>query len=165
MVNYFPPIFSMGYRCMLGGLILVGFAKLPSKEECKAIFKISINLFTLNFLFFSIGIKITSSSIAALVTQIDVPFTMILSVFFLNEKFKFRYLFGFLIAIIGIYLVLINDYKILKFSFLSILSLTLSSFFYSISTIQLKKTTLNLIKLNSWDLFLVALLYLLYLFS
>lgn len=154
MVHHLPPIFAMGSRCILGGIFLIGFAKLPSKKEFKVILKISLNMFTLNFLFFSIGIKTTSSNVAALITQIDVPFTIILSIFFLNEKFRFRYFIGFLIGIVGLNLILINDYKSLQFTSLSILSLIFSSFFYSISVIQLKKTSLDLLKLNSWGLIL-----------
>lgn len=157
MVTHLPPLISMSIRCAIGGALLVGFAGLPSRDEIKSIVKISLNQFTLNFTFFALGIQYTSASLASLITQIDVPFTILLSVIFLNEKFKFHYIIGFVISLTGIYIASMTEHTLLSFNPASILFLILSSLFYSISVIQIKNSSIHLFKLNAWGLIFASL--------
>jgi O-acetylserine/cysteine efflux transporter len=97
-----PPIFFTGLRFLCLSLVLVPFLK-PVRGYMRHIFLISLLMGSVHFSLFYGGMSLASNvSAVAVATQLAVPFSTILSIFFLGEYVGWRRWFGIAISFLGV---------------------------------------------------------------
>jgi O-acetylserine/cysteine efflux transporter len=101
-VDHIPPIFFMFLRAILVSILLFPFIlKLP-RNKLKPMFLVAL---TMGFLYFSVmfsGTKYISPGEAAIIVQLQVPFTVIVSTIFLREAISIRIILGIIVAFLGV---------------------------------------------------------------
>ena len=134
--NNIPPILFASLRVLVIFICILPFFnfKLPSKKLLLPLFAFSITM--------GIGVYLTlylalenSSLVAPIIigTQLTVPFGLILSYFFLNEKISFKKFILIIFSFIGILIVAYNPSFVDELKGLFIISLM--AFFYALSNI------------------------------
>ncbi|MBE8191331.1 MAG: DMT family transporter [Alphaproteobacteria bacterium] len=104
-VEEIPPILFTGLRYLLLCLLLLPFLKIvPGRMPY--ILMLSFFLGSAHFVLFYGGMKVAENvSAVAVVTQLGVPISTVLSVFLLNETIGGRRLFGILAAFVGVVII------------------------------------------------------------
>ncbi|MFN7095171.1 MAG: EamA family transporter [Burkholderiales bacterium] len=135
-LNHLPPILLMSLRFLLVALSLLPFLKKP---ECSwrtlFILALSYGLAYHSLLFTAVwmGIDVSTSVIAA---QLNVPFTSILGVWFLDDKIGWRRLLGMIIAFSGIIIIFGNP--VVTQHPIAFLMLIAAAWCWAIFNVQLK---------------------------
>jgi O-acetylserine/cysteine efflux transporter len=97
-----PPIFFTGLRFLCLSLVLVPFLK-PVRGYMREIFLISLLMGSVHFSLFYGGMSLASNvSAVAVATQLAVPFSTIMSIFFLGEHVGWRRWSGIAISFLGV---------------------------------------------------------------
>lgn len=101
-MSFYTPIFLYSLRFLITGIATTPFNSFP-KTAIKKIFLISI--FESIMLYgIALTIKNVDSSTSAILSRLDIIFTISLGFIFLNEKINFKIIFGILLAFLGAYI-------------------------------------------------------------
>ena len=103
-MNEFPPLFLMGLRFSLASLVLVWFVTFPH-GQLKQIFWISFFGSTLQYGLTFTGLSMIDASLAIIVIQLEVPFSVLLAALVLKDKPGRKHILGMLISFAGIVLI------------------------------------------------------------
>lgn len=103
-LSQIPPLFFSGLRLGLVGILLMGWVKIP-RQHFLALFLMSITLYSLNFGLMMIGLHEIDAGLAAIITELEVPFSAILAALFLKDRMQGLQILGLVIAFIGAYFV------------------------------------------------------------
>ncbi len=89
-LNEFPPLFLMGLRFSLASLLLVWFFSIPH-GQLKQIFWISFVGYTLRYGMTFTGLSILDASLAIIIIQLGVPFSVLLAAIIFKENWYSTY--------------------------------------------------------------------------
>ena len=103
-LNEFPPLFLMGLRFSLASLVLVWFVKIP-RGQLKQIFWISFVGSTLRYGMTYTGLSMIDASLAIIIMQLGVPFSVLLAAILFKDKPGIQRILGMLISFAGIVLI------------------------------------------------------------
>ncbi len=148
-VEELPPIFFTGLRYLLLAAALLPFLKIVHGHMGK-IFLISLTMGSLHFALFYGGMALAENvSSVAVVTQISVPFSTILSIIFLGEIIKWRRWTGIFMAFSGV--VIISFDPAVVNERLGLLLVLLSAFIGAVGTIIMKRIShVGVFQMQSW---------------
>lgn len=105
VLQYMPPFFLLSCRLALVSLLLLPFMHKP-QLPLKDIFKIAMILTLLHFGMMFVALRIgLDSSVAVVIDQMRVPFSVILSYFIFAETIKKRSAYGIMLALIGTFII------------------------------------------------------------
>lgn len=99
-----PPLFYAALRFAIVALVMLPWL-LPMPRPAWRIIAIALCLGGGSFALLFIGLKTTSPSAAAIVLQMGVPFTMLLSVLILGERVHWRRGLGIALTLVGVLIV------------------------------------------------------------
>lgn len=144
-----PPLTLCSLRFLLTGIPAVFFLKRP-EIPFKTLVTYGLTMFALQFGFLFAGIYAgVTSGLAALITQIQVIFTVVLAAFFLNDKPNVWQMLGILVAFLGIMFVgfeLEGSVPLLGFLFI-----VAAGGFWSVGNLMAKKIgSVNMFSLVIW---------------
>jgi O-acetylserine/cysteine efflux transporter len=108
--KYFSVVFLYSLRFLIAGFISVLFFRIKSKKNFKKIFLMGCCQ-ALAYIGIALGNKYLSSSIAAIVTRLDIITTIIFGVFIYKEKLHKNLVVGLIICIIAM-IILNRDIKV-----------------------------------------------------
>ena len=103
-VAHFPPLLMMAVRFSIVALVLGWFVR-PPTGRWRAVFLLSITMGTLHFGLFFIGISGVEASVAAIVFQLGIVFSVLFAWLFLGEVYGVRRIVGMVIAFGGVSLI------------------------------------------------------------
>ena len=103
-VAHFPPLLMMAVRFSIVALVLAWFVRSPT-GRWRAVFLLSITMGTLHFGLFFIGISGVDASVAAIVFQLGIVFSVVFARLFLGEVFGVRRTVGMVVAFGGVSLI------------------------------------------------------------
>ena len=103
-IEHFPPLLLMAIRSTITAMVLVWFVPIP-KSSIKPLFAIALTSGTLQFGLTLNGLKGLDVSVTALITQLEIPFLILLGILLLNEKPQLREWVGMAIAFVGLLVV------------------------------------------------------------
>ncbi len=115
LVSYFPAVTIQGFRVLLAGivvLICLVFMKRFKKMSVKNVIGITIaGCFGVvgHHFFLAIGLMETTATNAGLILGLIPLSTSILAMVFLNERLTLSKSLGILVALIGVYVIVMND--------------------------------------------------------
>jgi drug/metabolite transporter (DMT)-like permease len=150
LVTHFPPALMQGTRIFIAGLAVIAFLFLTKslrKVSGKNLLGIIIAaMFGVvgHHLFLAIGLMNTTATNAGLILGLIPLCTSILAIFFLNEKLTVSKTLGILMALIGVYFIVMNEnggLNGLSFGDLYILGAVVTQ---AISFILIKKLAANI---------------------
>ena len=135
-LNEFPPLFLMGLRFCLASLTLVWFVPIP-RGQLKQIFWISFVGSTLQYGMTFTGLSMIDASLAIIVIQLEVPFSVLLAALVLKDKPGRKHILGMLISFAGI--VLIAGQPSLSGQLLAILLTASGAMMWSVGQVMVKR--------------------------
>lgn len=161
-IVYVEPLVLFQIRFFLAGVLLILFSnvlkkeKLPSKEEWKQLCIFGFLNTTLYLSFFVLSLKEISAGIGSLSTSTNTLFISVLSTLWLGEKIKKKQWIAVLLGFMGVALAC---YPLLQNNFASprgLLLIFLSMLSYSVGTIYYSNTkwTLSRFTINGWQVLL-----------
>ena len=103
-LNEFPPLFLMGLRFSLASLVLIWFVPIP-RGQLKQIFWISFVGSTLRYGMTYTGLSMIDASLAIIIMQLGVPFSVLLAAILFKDKPGIQQILGMLISFAGIILI------------------------------------------------------------
>ena len=103
-LNEFPPLFLMGLRFSLASLVLIWFVPIP-RGQLKQIFWISFVGSTLRYGMTYTGLSMIDASLAIIIMQLGVPFSVLLAAILFKDKPGIQRILGMLISFAGIILI------------------------------------------------------------
>lgn len=130
-----PPLFFSGLRLGIVGLILLRFVKIP-RQHFLSLFLLSISLYSLNFGLMMVGLNNIDAGLAAIITELEVPFSVILAALFLNDRIRRIQMLGLMIAFVGAYFVC--NTPMLTGKVIPILFVMAATLVYAFSNIHIK---------------------------
>ncbi|AWZ01443.1 MAG: DMT family transporter [Rhodobiaceae bacterium] len=147
-LEHFPPFLFAGIRFALIVLVLFPFLRIL-KGRMRDVIIIALCAGPLGFGFFFMGLAVADASVVAIVTQLAVPISAVMSVLFLKEQIYWRRWLGISLAFAG---VMIMSFDPAVFSFLTgILLIAASAFVGSIGTIfQRQIKDVGVFELQAW---------------
>jgi O-acetylserine/cysteine efflux transporter len=143
-----PPLFYAAMRFGLIALALMPFLW-PVPSQWRGLALVSICLGSGHFGLLFLGLSLSEASAAAVVGQLGVPFTTILSIMFLNERIGWRRSLGIALSFLGVVIISFNPES---FSFgVGLMLIALSAFLGAIGGVTLKRITpLPALKMQAW---------------
>ncbi|MGD2131574.1 MAG: EamA family transporter, partial [Maricaulaceae bacterium] len=96
-----PPFFAAGLRFTLAALVLLPLLR-PLPRRFPDVVMVGLLFGALHFGLLYMGLKWSTASAAAVVIQLGVPFTTMLSVFLLGERIGVRRITGIALAVTGV---------------------------------------------------------------
>ena len=99
-LNEFPPLFLMGLRFSLASLVLIWFVPIP-RGQLKQIFWISFVGSTLRYGMTYTGLSMIDASLAIIIMQLGVPFSVLLAAILFKDKPGIQRILGMLISFAG----------------------------------------------------------------
>lgn len=103
-IEHFPPMLLMAFRSVLTAMVLIWFVSPPIKSISR-IFLIAAVSGTLQFALTLTGLLNIEAGVAAMITQLEVPFLVLLGFLFLKERPSLRTWTGIAIAFSGVFIV------------------------------------------------------------
>lgn len=131
-----PPLVLLALRFAIVAAVLLPFGRRP-RGQMPAIVAISFVLGTLHFGIMFIGIDGVDASVAAVVSQLHVPFAAILAALFLKDPIRWRRILGLALAFGGVALIAGEPKSSSALGGIGLL--VLGTFFWAISNVQVKK--------------------------
>ncbi len=132
------PLLSVGIRLACMSVLSIPFLTLPKgKAEWAKLVWLSLTLFAIPFGLTTIAILYVDAAIAALLTELEVIFGVLLSYIFFRETIVFRQFVGMGLAFIGIYLI-IDSPEVRIDNFWAIILLLIVAFCYASAALQVK---------------------------
>jgi len=147
-LEHFPPFLFAGLRFGLVILVLFPFLRIV-KGSMREIVIIALCAGPLGFGFFFLGLAMAEASVVAIVTQLGVPISAVLSVIFLKEEIHWRRWLGIGLAFLG---VMIMSFDPAVFNFVTgIIFIGISAFIGSVGTIfQRQIKNVGVFELQAW---------------
>ena len=143
-----PPIFFAALRFGLVGLVLVGFLR-PIPEKFGILALIALFMGALHFGFLFAGLSDAAASSAAVVGQLGVPFSTLLSIIFLGERVGWRRGLGIALAFAGV-LVIAVDPDDLSFSY-GLILIAISAFVGAVGGALMKRLPpISPLRMQAW---------------
>ena len=102
-----PPLFFAAIRFLGVALLLLPFLR-PIPEDIKTLFLISFFIGAGHFALLFVGLANAEASAAAVVSQLAVPFSTLMSMAFLGETIRWRRGIGILLAFAGVLLIAVD---------------------------------------------------------
>lgn len=102
--NSVPPVFFAGLRFLGVALCLIPFL-FPRPANLRVLFLVSLMIGSLHFALLFIGLQQAEASAVAVVGQLGVPFSTLMSVMFLGEVIRWRRALGILLAFMGVIII------------------------------------------------------------
>lgn len=102
-----PPIFFAGVRVALLALVLSPFL-LPAPRQIGIMFLIAMGMAGIHFGLLFLGLATSTAGVAAVMGQLGVPFTTILSVIFLGERVGVWRTTGIVLAFAGVMIIVFD---------------------------------------------------------
>ncbi|MFN7056647.1 DMT family transporter [Hyphomonas sp.] len=102
--NGVPPVFFAGLRFLGVALCLVPFL-FPRPANLRILFLVSLMIGSLHFALLFIGLQHAEASAVAVVGQLGVPISTLMSMAFLGEVIRWRRALGILLAFIGVLII------------------------------------------------------------
>lgn len=133
-----PPFLLLSLRFFLCSLVFLPFARRITREEFKNITLYAIPFQGLHMGLLFLGLSQVDSSITALVMKAGVPFSILLAWIFHKERFGLKTFIGLCTALLGGVIFLHNPAPDSNFTWLGIIALVLSSFFWAVGSLRLK---------------------------
>src|SRR3989338_11044898 len=132
------PFLSVGIRLACISLLSIPFLTMPrGKAEWAKLVWLSLTLFAIPFGLTTIAILYVDAAIAALITEVEVIFGVLLSRIFFRETIFFRQFVGMGLAFLGIYLI-IDSPEVRIDNFWAIILLLIVAFCYASAALQVK---------------------------
>lgn len=150
LVMYFPPAMIQGFRVLMAGIIVIlflimvkSFSKVSTKNTIAIIFA---SLFGVvgHHLFLAVGLTNTTATNAGLILGLIPLFTSVLAIFFLREVFTLTKFVGILVALVGVYFIVMNEQGALNGLSIGDLYILGAVITQAISFILIKKLTNNM---------------------
>ncbi len=104
VVSEIPPLFVVALRFAIVGLLLAPFVRLPRGSLRRTLLAAFV-MGVLHFSFTYSGLRTIDATAAALVLQLQVPFSVLLGALLLKERFGWRTTLGIAIAFLGAVLI------------------------------------------------------------
>jgi len=143
-----PPIFFAAIRFLGVALLLIPFLK-PIPKDIKTLFLISFFIGSGHFALLFVGLANAEASAAAIVGQLSVPFSTLMSMVFLGEKVRWRRGIGIMLAFAGVLLIAV-DPKSFSISF-GLLYVAGAAFVGSVGGILMKRMSpISVLQLQVW---------------
>lgn len=148
-IENFPPLFLMAVRFALVAILLAPFAPKPTAPQRWRLFWLGVTLGTFHFPLMFVGLSGIDASTAAIVGQLQVPFSSLLAAIFFKDRLGWKRAFGMALAFAGI--VLIAGEPRLDGSLVSLALLIGAALAFAAATIQMKTLgPVNPFTVNGW---------------
>lgn len=145
----FSPFTMLVLRFALSSLLILPFIKLPSLNELKKIFVLSITFGIGHFGLIFLGMKNLDVSSTTLALQAEVPVASLLAAYVFKEKLSKALLIGMGFAVAGV--ILISGEPDIANNFNSFLIVLASAAAWAVSNLQMKKIShINGFVINGW---------------
>ena len=143
-----PPVFFAAMRVGLLAIVLAPFL-LPAPRQIGMMFLIAMGMAGIHFGLLFAGLALAEASVAAVIGQLGVPFTTILSVMFLGEKIGVYRAAGIVMSFGGVMIIFIDP---AGFSLsLGILYLVLAALIASVANVLMKRIEpMPAMRLQAW---------------
>ncbi len=143
-----PPIFFAGIRFLGVAVLLLPFLR-PIPKELGTLFLISFFIGSGHFALLFVGLANAEASAAAIVGQLGVPFSTLMSMAFLGEKVGWRRGLGIMLAFAGVFLIAVDPES---FSVsIGLLYIAAAAFIASIGGILMKRITpISALQMQVW---------------
>ena len=102
-----PPIFFAAVRVTLLAIVLSPFM-LPAPRQIGMVFLIAMGMAGVHFALLFLGLATSTAGVAAVVGQLGVPFTTILSIMFLGERIGVWRTVGIVLAFAGVMIIVVD---------------------------------------------------------
>lgn len=147
-LEHFPPFLFAGLRFALVVLVLFPFLRIL-KGRMRDVIIIALCAGPLGFGLFFLGLAMAEASVVAIVTQLGVPISAVMSVIFLKEEIHWRRWLGIGLAFAG---VMIMSFDPAVFNFITgIIFIAASAFIGSVGTIfQRQIKNVGVFELQAW---------------
>jgi O-acetylserine/cysteine efflux transporter len=143
-----PPVLVMALRFALIAVLLLPFARLP-RGQIRPIALLSFTMGTLHFGLMFTALKELDAAVAAIVTQVQVPFAVLLAWAVFGDRPRWRRLTGIAVAFGGIALIAGEPQAAL--AALPLLITVAASFMWAVVNIQVKLIEgVDGVSLNAW---------------
>jgi len=136
VIQELPALFSCAIRLFIIGIGGSFFISMP-KKQIKMLSLLSVTLFTLTLAPTTIALKSVDAAIAALITELEVPFAALISFLLLGEWLSPKKALGLIISFLGIYFISQSP-EIPQNNYTSLFLLIMSAFFYGLSAVIIK---------------------------
>lgn len=143
-----PPVFYAGVRFALVGLCLLPLLW-PIPKKFAQLFIAALCMGGAHFALLFIGLANATASSAAVVGQLGVPFSTILSIIFLGERIHWRRGIGIVLAFMGVLVIALdpNDFSLST----GLIYIAVSAFFGAVGGVLLKRMVpLPAVRLQAW---------------
>ena len=139
LTEFLPPFLAIGLRFFIVSLILVPFVKFP-KEHLFSLYIYSLLIGIGHFGLLFLGIRYLGAGLSSVLIQAEVVFLAMIGLFFLGEKVTKKFIFGFVIAFIGVIAILLEKKagKISEFNLIGGVFVLLSGIFWAFSNLYMK---------------------------
>jgi O-acetylserine/cysteine efflux transporter len=143
-----PPVFFAAVRVSLLAAVLAPFL-LPAPRQMGLMFLIAMGMAGIHFALLFLGLATSTAGVAAVIGQLGVPFTTILSVMFLGEQIGWRRGLGIVMSFVGV-MIIVADPSQFSLTF-GALYLTGSAFIGAIANILMKRIDpMPAMRLQAW---------------
>lgn len=135
-ISEISPLLFTGIRFVMVAILLAPFLKV-TKGQMGRVFAVAITAGGLHFALMFTGISITDASVAALVAQLNVPFSTFLSIIFLGEIVGWKRWVGMGLAFVGVAII---SFDPRVFSYLNgVALLAMGAFSMAVATILMRQ--------------------------
>ncbi len=143
-----PPLFFAAVRFLCVSLLLLPFLR-PIPKDIKTLFFISFFIGSGHFALLFVGLANAEASAAAIVGQLGVPFSTLMSMAFLGEKVGWRRGLGITLAFAGVFLIAVDPES---FSVsIGLLYIAGAAFIGSVGGILMKRITpISALQMQAW---------------
>jgi len=134
-VNELPPLFMLAARFFI--VALAAFFYPVSGVQMKKLFRLSLTLAVLHFPCMFIGLRYVDASAAAVLTQLQLPFAVMLAGFVFGERLRGRAIAGIALAFMGV-IVIAGTPNIFASGWTGLVLMVAAAFFWAVASLQMK---------------------------
>ena len=147
-LGHFPPMLFTAFRFLLIIAVLFPFLKIH-RGRMKQVLIIALCAGPLGFGFFFAGLALSNPSVVAVVGQLGVPFSTIMSVLFLKEQVRWKRWLGISLSFLGV-MVISFDPTVFKF-LTGVIFVVISALIGSVGTIfQRQIRNVGVFQMQAW---------------
>ena len=134
-VNELPPLFMLAVRFFI--VAAAAFFYPVSGSQMRQLLRLSLTLAVLHFPCMFIGLRYIDASAAAVLTQLQLPFAVLLAGFVFGERLSARALAGIALAFVGV-VVIAGTPNIFAAGWTGLVLMVAAAFFWAIASLQMK---------------------------
>lgn len=147
-LGHFPPMLFTAFRFLLILMVMFPFLKIH-KGRMKQVLIIALCAGPLGFGFFFAGLSLSNPPVVAVVSQLGVPFSTIMSALFLSEQVHWRRWLGISLSFLGV-MIISFDPTVFHY-LLGVIFVVLSALVGSVSTIfQRQIRNVGVFQMQAW---------------